>query len=162
MARDTYTYLIELWSLNHFENNVNHSIKTYDIDYAKFSLGNIDIYKQLEWCFENNFKMFDFMWGNLEYKERWCNQIYLYEHHLYYNKNFILGPPLAYLIVYLYKLKDFFNKKIGIRFLGQIKSPYKKEQSQVSGIANYSFEVIDVPYTSESENLIQIDINTEE
>ena len=146
----------------HYQNIVNQAIRTYDIDYAKFNLGNIDIYKQLEWCFENNFKIFDLMWGDLEYKKRWCNQIFLYEHHLFCNKDFILSAPLAHLIIKLYKFKDFLKQKKVLRYLQQIKLFFKKKQDYKPDIVNYTIEKSDIRDTSQIDNLIEINLNTEE
>lgn len=146
----------------HYQNIVNHSIRSYDIDYSKFNLGNIDIYKQLEWCFENNFKIFDLRWGDLEYKQRWCNEIYLYEHHLFYNKNYNPGSPLAYLIVNLYKLKDFIKNKIRIPFLRKLISFFKIKQDQTNNMSNYTIEKTDVRDIRQTDDFIEINLNTEE
>src|SRR5690606_41905928 len=41
-------------SLNYHLNDVLFSsISSFDIDYAKFGLGHIEIHKQLEWCLEH-------------------------------------------------------------------------------------------------------------
>ncbi len=39
-------------------------IKAYDVDYSKFYIGLIDIVKQLEWCFERKFEIFDLLKGD--------------------------------------------------------------------------------------------------
>ncbi|MCF8273410.1 MAG: GNAT family N-acetyltransferase [Flavobacteriaceae bacterium] len=72
--------------INHHVNNILFvSIPSYDIDYAKFALGNISIYKLLEWSFQNNYKLLDMAYGDLEYKRRWSTLIYPFEHHILYN-----------------------------------------------------------------------------
>lgn len=68
---------------------------SYDIDFGKFSLGNIMIYKNLEWCFNNNYRFLDLGWGELEYKSRWCNYHYDLEHHLLCPNNAIVTPLVA-------------------------------------------------------------------
>jgi hypothetical protein len=71
--------------INHHFNNIHFvSIPSYDIDYAKFALGNISIYKLLEWSITNNYKMLDMAYGDLEYKRRWSTLIYHFEHHIFY------------------------------------------------------------------------------
>lgn len=57
-------------------------IDSYDVDYYKFGLGNILIYKKLELCFKSGYRFLDMGWGELDYKRRWCNLIYNYEHHI--------------------------------------------------------------------------------
>jgi hypothetical protein len=77
-------------SLNYNFNKVHFSyISSYDIDYSKFGLGHIDNYKQIEWCLNNNFEIFELGWGTLDYKRRWSNCIYMFEHHLVYSKTSI-------------------------------------------------------------------------
>jgi len=71
----------------HFQNIILHLIRSYDIDYSKFGLGQIDILKQVEWCIEKGIKIFDLMWGELVYKTRWCNVNRLYEHYFIYKNN---------------------------------------------------------------------------
>ena len=95
----------------HFQDVVNHSIRSYDIDYAKFGLGNSDIIKQLDWCLQNNFRVFDFMWGDLPYKHFWSNKIYLYEHHMFYNPKSVTDRLIVATKTRLYRLKDRLNSK---------------------------------------------------
>ena len=78
-------------SLNfHHENIMYSSISSYDLDYGKFSLGNIEIYKQVEWCFKNNIAFFDMGYGDFDYKRRWSNHTYNFEAHIVSeNRNFI-------------------------------------------------------------------------
>lgn len=71
---------------HHFNNLLFVSIPSYDIDYSKFALGNISIYKLLEWAIENNYAVLDMAYGTLEYKRRWSNFTYDFEHHILYDK----------------------------------------------------------------------------
>ncbi|WP_422351232.1 GNAT family N-acetyltransferase [Flagellimonas sp.] len=66
-------------------------ISSYDLDYGKFSLGQIVIYKLLEWCMDNEFIQYDMGWGDLDYKKWWCNTSYRFNHHFYYPKYSIKG-----------------------------------------------------------------------
>lgn len=77
---------IEIAINYHFKQIMFSYISSYDIDYSKFGLGHVEIYKQLEWCIENNFTRFEMGWGNLDYKRRWSNDLYDFEQHLIYNK----------------------------------------------------------------------------
>ncbi|WP_421804051.1 GNAT family N-acetyltransferase [Flagellimonas sp.] len=95
----------------HFQDVLNHSIRSYDIDYAKFGLGNTDIIQQLEWCLENGFQIFDFMWGDPPYKHFWSNKIYLYEHHIFYHSKSIIKQFLVACKAKVYKLKDHLDSR---------------------------------------------------
>ncbi|MCK5443327.1 MAG: GNAT family N-acetyltransferase [Maribacter sp.] len=144
----------------HFQNITNHAIRSYDIDYSKFSLGNVDILKQLEWCFNNNYKIFDLMWGDLEYKSRWCNEVYEYEHHLFLNNGFILNNTIAFLLILLYRFKDFLKeKKSSISYL-KIKSIFKEKLQLNQRIAEPLFYISDHTEFQLTENAIKIDIHT--
>ncbi|MEO0572440.1 MAG: GNAT family N-acetyltransferase [Bacteroidota bacterium] len=66
-------------------------ISSYHLDYGKFSLGQIVIYKLLEWCLQNKFSQYDMGWGDLEYKKWWCNKIYRFNHQICYQKYSISG-----------------------------------------------------------------------
>lgn len=68
-----------------------NKIRSYDIDYSKFRVGYIDIIKQLEWCLENNYAIFDLMRGDLRYKREFCNVISNLDRYILYPK-IILGP----------------------------------------------------------------------
>lgn len=77
---------IEIAINYHFQQIMFSYISSYDIDYSKFGLGHVEIYKQLEWCLKNNFNRFEMGWGDLDYKRRWSNHIYNFEQHLFYPK----------------------------------------------------------------------------
>ena len=67
-------------SLNFHNDNLMFSYTcSYDIDYGKFSLGNILNYKLIEWCIHNNIALFDIGYGDYNYKRNWVNLIYDFE-----------------------------------------------------------------------------------
>ncbi|SHF79367.1 Acetyltransferase (GNAT) domain-containing protein [Arenibacter palladensis] len=74
-----------------------NKIRSYDIDYSKFRLGYIDIIKQLEWCLENNYAIFDLMRGDLRYKREFCNNIINFDRYILYKRNSLSGKLMAYL-----------------------------------------------------------------
>ena len=77
-------------SLNHHYNNILFvSVPSFDLDYFRFSLGNISIYKLLEWALNNNYRLVDMAYGKLEYKRRWSNYNYGFSHHIVASKNTI-------------------------------------------------------------------------
>ncbi|MDT0607854.1 GNAT family N-acetyltransferase [Croceitalea rosinachiae] len=79
-------------------------ISSYNIDYYKFSLGHLIIYKLFEWCLDNQYAQYDMGWGDLDYKKLWCNNIYSFNHHILYPKYSIIG--------FLYALKHGNKSKI--------------------------------------------------
>jgi hypothetical protein len=88
----------------HFENILDSAITSYDIDYAKFGLGNIELLQKLEWCFENNYKRLDMRWGELRYKRLWCNAIEEYNCDVVYNNN-LIAMPIAFAVAKLIIIK---------------------------------------------------------
>lgn len=70
-------------SLNYnFDKLLFSSISSYDINYSKFGLGHIDIYKQLEWCLNNEYDLYEMGRGDWDYKRRWSNFIYHLDHYV--------------------------------------------------------------------------------
>ena len=109
-------------SLNyHLDKILFSSISSYDLDYSKFGLGHIEIYKQLEWCYLNDYDVFEMGVGGMDYKRRWSNNIYNYEHHIYYNKSF---PANCYGLFEITKirLKEYLKSKQIPLYIQKIKS----------------------------------------
>lgn len=75
------------------------AIRTFDIDYNKLNIGNIEIYKLIEWCLDRGIKIIDFSKGESYYKKRWTNTQYEYEFHILYDaksfKSRLIGKTLA-------------------------------------------------------------------
>lgn len=107
------------------------AIPSYDIDYAKFGLGNLSIAKLLEWCIENNYVMLDMGYGAFDYKVKWCNETYDFEHHLFYKKSSIISQIIVYYITLKTRLINYLlDKNINVLYhqikdflLGKKKSP---------------------------------------
>lgn len=79
-------------SLNYHYNRILFGyISSYDIDYSKFRLGQIWLYKHLEWCFDKGFNHFELGWGDLEYKKQWCNYVYTFRHEIIFPKGSLSG-----------------------------------------------------------------------
>lgn len=95
----------------HYVNIMVNFIRAFDIDYAKFRLGYIDIFKHLEWCFKNNYQIFDLGAGVFSYKEQWCNVAYKFKNTLVFNKTSINNRFLASFTFSLLKLKLYLSKK---------------------------------------------------
>lgn len=79
-------------------------IKTYDIDYSKFSVGFINFMQQLQWCFDNNMEVYDLLKGNYPYKNKLVDTEYYYQKHILYNDKSTLAIIAANLIATKIKL----------------------------------------------------------
>ncbi len=100
----------------HYDKLFFYYITSYDTDYAKFSIGNIMIMKQLAWCYEQGFKYFDMGWGELDYKRRWCNLTYYYSHIFIFPRSSLPGRLWSFILgskttVMAYLLNRGYNKK---------------------------------------------------
>jgi hypothetical protein len=100
------------FSLNfHIDHVFYFAIPTFNLDYSKFTLGNVVIYKNLEWCLENNFKMFDMGYGGFENKVNWCNTTYNFEHHIVCSTQKNRAKMQAMLLKYKYKSINYLISK---------------------------------------------------
>jgi len=116
----------------HFQNVVQHFIRSYDIDYSKFGIGQIDIYNQLEICFQYNFTIFDFMWGELDYKNKWSNSIEIYKHQFIY-KNTFVNWFLVFVFIRFYKINDWLrSKKIYKKIKAKIINAEKQTPNKIT------------------------------
>ena len=68
-----------------YDKIVYSSLSSYDINYAAFSMGSIDMIKLIEWCIENKFETIDLLKGYYYYKQKWINKIYGYQNHFIYD-----------------------------------------------------------------------------
>lgn len=94
----------------HYKKILYVSIPAQDINYSKFSLGNIAIYKNIEWAIENNYSFVDLEYGHNDYKKRWSTFNYTFDHHLIYPKNNIFYFILFNYIINEIKFKNFLKK----------------------------------------------------
>ena len=145
----------------HFENIMQSFISSYDIDYSKFGIGQIATIKKIDWCFKNNIKIFDLMWGEVPHKILWCNDIRSYEHHIIYKNNHILKTPYVRILIIVYHAKDYLKQrkitksllKLRKSFKNNIQSKPKKKES------DFKFEAIEnMPL---GETITKISINRE-
>ena len=76
----------------HYDKLFFSVVSAYDLDYSKFSLGHISIYKEVEWCLENDFVFYDLGHGaDMPYKEKWVNLDYEFENQIVYKKGSLKG-----------------------------------------------------------------------
>lgn len=102
--------LIHVCLNHHFKNILFVSIPSYDINYSKFALGNISIHKLLEWCIENKYYMLDMAYGEFDYKQRWSNHKYLFQHHIIAPKNNPIPILKVYLSAFIINIKNILKK----------------------------------------------------
>ncbi|NCP52929.1 MAG: GNAT family N-acetyltransferase [Flavobacteriales bacterium] len=77
-------------TLNFFlEDICFHWNSCFDVDYAVFNLGHINMVNHLEWCFNKGFSVFDMGRGDFFHKRKWVDTSYVYEeHYLFSTKSF--------------------------------------------------------------------------
>ena len=144
----------------HHQNILFGNIKSYDIDYAKFRMGSIDTLKLLEWCLENGYTILDLSHGNLDYKHKWCNSKYIFEHHVLYNHKKISKKLMAYIMFRVLELKAFLkSRKVDVQY-HKIRAMLKgnRGQKRESGNGKMFFEDISVKSINEV-SIHPIDIN---
>ncbi|MEN3324129.1 GNAT family N-acetyltransferase [Mariniflexile soesokkakense] len=111
------------------ENIVFGSLSAFDSDFSKFNIGCIDNLKQLEWCFDNDFLMYDFSKGDFDYKTRWCNEIYNFEYHIFYDSESVISKLFAFSLGNYYTIIQYFrNLKINVLF-NKIKFFFKNKKN---------------------------------
>lgn len=124
---------------HHFNNILFVSVPSYDINYAKFALGNISLYKLLEWSVNNNYEVMDMAQGYLEYKRRWSNLFYEFDHHIIYTKKNTLGHISALIEIQKLYFKNFLKSKNIDTFIEKIKKQLRKKNVYSEEI-NYQLE----------------------
>lgn len=90
------------------KNIVYYILSGYDIDYSKFHLGFIDMIKNIEWCINNSFEIYDLLKGYDYYKSKWSTKTHDYYNHIIYNSNSIA----TLLIGQYFTIKDSIKYKI--------------------------------------------------
>jgi len=137
---------------HHYNSNLFNYISSYDIDYAKFSLGQIKFYKQLEWCFNNGYSQLDLGWGDMNYKKWWSNNVYSFNHHILYPKNSITGFLYANWEGNKSRIMAFLIANGVNTRLKKIKAMLKSRSSGTEQTKTYSFGEIDFLTSDELEH----------
>lgn len=66
-------------SLNFILGGIVHGFaRSFDMAYSKFSLGNLELLKMIEWCFARDFDILDFMKGEYAYKSKFTDTPYTF------------------------------------------------------------------------------------
>jgi hypothetical protein len=140
---------------HHFNNILFVSVPSYDIDYARFALGNISIYKLLEWSIANNYKMLDMGYGDLEYKRRWSTLIYHFEHHIFY-KNIWSQTLMAKIEKTKIQFKNYLKSKNIDETLKNLKNKIFKSKNNFKE-ATFTVEPISLSESNYKQVAFQID-----
>ncbi|MBU3822306.1 GNAT family N-acetyltransferase [Flavobacteriaceae bacterium XHP0103] len=127
----------------HLNDIVYQLIRTYDINYSKFNTGYVDLIKQIDWCIENHVSFINFSYGDFYWKRRWCNSVYKYDSHIFYNSKSIKSIASAYL----------YNAKIKIKHIlreNKIIDKYHEIKLKIHHFLNtkkeFEIEVIDIDF----------------
>ncbi|WP_203258681.1 GNAT family N-acetyltransferase [Hyunsoonleella ulvae] len=123
-------------------------VRAYDIDYSKYYLGFTDFIKQLEWCYDNNIKVFDLLKGKYEYKSRLIDDNYIFQKHIIYQKNNfwakLRGISLFLKISSFYKIIGIL-KKLKFDYLYHLILKYKYRNTVTSNKLHYLLEQLNNP-----------------
>ncbi|NJX15171.1 GNAT family N-acetyltransferase [Tamlana crocina] len=137
-------------SLNFHQDTIMYSaISSYNLDYHKFSLGNVEIYRQLEWCLKNNISFFDMGYGNFDYKIKWSNLAYNFNTLVISkNDNFIVRLYTLYL-KNKYRFINYLIEKEVMDTVRNLLSTFKPQKKQKAKLAAYKFEDCNTPINEE-------------
>nr|WP_299172511.1 GNAT family N-acetyltransferase [uncultured Allomuricauda sp.] len=126
----------------HYQNTYHNAVCAYNIDYDRFSLGQVGIFKQIEWCLENDFQLFDLGPGDLRHKRLWCNVVYDFEHQLICSKTNLLSRVTVSSLVYYYRSKAFLKKKNLHKVYYYMRKLFKKRKEQGIKYIGPRFEIL--------------------
>lgn len=102
------------------------AIRTFDIDYNKLNIGNIEIYRLLEWSLEFNMTIVDFSKGNAAYKKRWSTNEYHFENHIVFQKQVISAALIGNTLAKYFKFKQYLREKNVNALYTKLKHKLKK------------------------------------
>ena len=108
----------------HVTDIVFSHIQIYDVEYSKYSMGDIAIFKNIEWCYRNDFNIWDFSKGATVNKLRWSNHIYQFEYHLFYNSKSLNSTIKARIISIKLAIKQLLRDRNIIGGIFQLDSLY--------------------------------------
>ncbi|MBS9463881.1 GNAT family N-acetyltransferase [Flagellimonas sp. 389] len=95
----------------HLGDIVFSHIHTYDIEYSKYNLGDINMFANIEWCLDNKISIFDLSMGKTYNKQKWCNYEYRFMYHVYYNSDSLFGRLSSSMVMLKLKLIQYLRNK---------------------------------------------------
>ncbi|CAH8286182.1 acetyltransferase (GNAT) family protein [Mariniflexile fucanivorans] len=144
----------------HAKDTFYFSIPTFNLDYYKFTLGNVVIYKNLEWCLDNGFKIFDMGYGGFENKINWCNTTYNFNHHIIYHPKNRMGHLYTLVLKNKYKLINYLLSKNVNTLVRNLKNTLKSNKQMFA--ASFTLLKIENSKTIKEDDLQQINYNDKE
>ncbi|MCK0156862.1 GNAT family N-acetyltransferase [Cellulophaga sp. F20128] len=141
----------------HFKEILFISIASFNHKFSKFSLGNISIYKILEWALCHNYELLDMGYGDLEYKRNWSNYSYTYENHIVHTKkwNYTLAANLEASKI---RLKNFLKKYSVAQKIDKLKVLLHQNKTILNTYTTFTIEdVAQLP----TKNLLPIALDNE-
>ena len=145
-------------SLNHhFYKRLFSAISSYDIDYSKFSLGSLEIYKKLDWCIANNYKFYEMGMGDLTYKREWSNHIYNFEQQVIYPKNSGIATLYGNLEYIKAFIKELIFKITYVRY-----KKYKAKRKKNDTIIELKYETFPIENVQYDKAYSVVDFNDED
>jgi CelD/BcsL family acetyltransferase involved in cellulose biosynthesis len=99
-----------------YDDIVAISIRSFSVDYYKYNIGNYEIYRLIDWCIQNNFRILDFSKGEGGYKQRWTTNTYNFNCHILYDSSSIKARVSAKMIKNTFAFKQYLRDK-GINLL---------------------------------------------
>tara|TARA_R110000868_G_scaffold212709_5_gene462644 strand:- start:15793 stop:16953 length:1161 start_codon:yes stop_codon:yes gene_type:complete len=125
---------------HHYDGHLFSAISSYDINFSKFSLGTIEIYKKLEWCLLNDHFIYEMGMGDLTYKKEWCNHIYNFEHTIIYPKKGLIIFIQAHIEFIKISLKEAIYKLCYKKYK-EFKEKRKKQPTSSNVIVSEAIEI---------------------
>ncbi|WOD43377.1 GNAT family N-acetyltransferase [Hwangdonia lutea] len=138
-------------TLNYHQGKVIYSaIASYNIDFYKYSLGNLMIYKLIEWAILNHYVLIDLGYGNFSHKQIWNNKRYSFNNHVIHSENVWFGKLYAVFIHYKYQLINYLlSKKVNVYYKNfkQFFKGIPKEEP----LDTFKFETIKINHLSNED-----------
>jgi len=112
------------------ENSAIGAIKTFDINYKNYNLGNIEMMKAIEFCIDTKIPVFDFSKGDQDYKTRYISDYYHFDCHVLYDSKSLKATIIAQIITRYFSFKQYLRDKnfnlLFIKIKYQLKRKFKK------------------------------------
>ncbi|MBT8180243.1 MAG: GNAT family N-acetyltransferase [Eudoraea sp.] len=122
----------------HVSDIVFSHIQIYDLDYSRYSMGDIAIFKNIEWCYRNDFNIWDFSKGATDNKLRWSNYIYQFDYHLFYKNKSLISAIKARAISLKLAIKQLLRDRGVIGGIFQLDSLYY--YTKTKKLKNYNWK----------------------
>nr|WP_245224858.1 GNAT family N-acetyltransferase [Pseudozobellia sp. WGM2] len=95
----------------HLTDTVFSYIQTYDIQYSQYNMGDISMFKRLEYFMSEGCKVVDLSMGETDYKMKWCNNHYSIYFYIFYNHRSLKSSLKAITEAKKLQLKQFLRDK---------------------------------------------------